>query len=108
MKITKVQLPRTIHEALNQSDWRKVVFYEMSALEKTSTWEIVDLPKDKNMVGCKWIFTIKHRANGSVERLKARLVAKGFTQAYGVDYQETFVAKLNVVRVLLYLATNLD
>ncbi|RVW60561.1 Retrovirus-related Pol polyprotein from transposon RE1 [Vitis vinifera] len=108
MKITKVQLPRTIHEALNQSDWRKVVFYEMSALEKTSTWEIVDLPKDKNMVGCKWIFTIKHRANGSVERLKARLVAKGFTQAYGVDYQETFVAKLNVVRVLLSLAANMD
>ena len=51
MKIAEVQVPRTIHEALNQSDWRKVVFYEMSALEKTSTWEIVDLLKDKNTVG---------------------------------------------------------
>ena len=51
MKIAEVQVPRTIHEALNQSDWRKAVFYEMSALEKTSTWEIVDLLKDKNTVG---------------------------------------------------------
>ena len=51
MKIAEVQVPRTIHEALSQSDWRKAVFYEMSALEKTSTWEIVDLLKDKNTVG---------------------------------------------------------
>ena len=86
MKITEVKVPTTIHEALSQSDWRKAIFYEISALEKTGTWEIVDLPKDKNTVGCKWIFTIKHRADESVERLKARLVAKGFTQAYGVDY----------------------
>ena len=53
MKITEVQVPTTIHEALSQSDWKKAVFYEMSALEKTGTWKIVDLPQDKNKVGCK-------------------------------------------------------
>ena len=61
-------------------------------------------------MGCKWIFTIKYNANGSVNRYKVRLVAKGFTQTYGIDYQETFapVAKLNTIQVLLSLAANLD
>jgi len=55
-------------------------------------------------------FTIKHKADGSVERYKARLVAKGFTKIYEIDYEETFalVAKMNLIRVLLSIAANLD
>jgi len=65
---------------------------EMNALEKNKTWEIVDKPKGKNIVDCKRIFTLKYKADGSLERYKARLVAKGYmyTKAYGIDYQETF------------------
>lgn len=82
----------------------------MSALEKNDTWELMSLPRRKSTVGCKWVFTVKYISNDTIEQYKVRLVVKGFTQIYGVDFQETFapIAKLNTIRVLLSLATNLD
>ncbi|XP_062090436.1 retrovirus-related Pol polyprotein from transposon RE1 isoform X1 [Humulus lupulus] len=108
--LDSVQIPRTIQEALTDPSWKKAIQDEVNALVKNGTWEITKLPTGKKPVGCKWVFTIKHKADGSIERLKARLVAKGFTQSYGIDYQETFapVAKLNTIRVLLSLAANQD
>ncbi|KAJ4700915.1 Retrovirus-related Pol polyprotein from transposon TNT 1-94 [Melia azedarach] len=103
-------VPTNIHEALKHPRWRVAVQEEISALEKNGTWELTKLPHGKSTVGCKWIFTVKYLADGSIDRFKARLVANGFTQTYGVDYQETFapVAKLNTVRVLISLAVNND
>lgn len=81
-KITNLFVPRNIQEALNDSNWKLAVMEEMNALKQSGTWDIVDLPEDKKAVGCKWVFTIKCNADGSIERYKARLVAKGFTQTY--------------------------
>lgn len=109
-RISHLFVPRNIQEALDDPNWKLAVMEEINALRRSGTWEIVDLPKNKKVVGCKWVFTIKCKADGSIERYKARLVAKGFTQTYGIDYQETFapVAKINSIRVLLSLAVNLD
>ena len=103
-------VPRHIHEALDDPNWKVAVMDEMNALKRSGTWELMDLPKEKRTVGCKWVFTVKCKANRSIERYKARLVAKGFTQTYGIDYQETFapVAKINSIKILLSLAVNFN
>ena len=110
LQLSSVSIPSKMQEALTDARWTKAMEEEMAALEKNATWDIVPLPKEKKTVGCRWVFVIKHKADGTIERYKARLVAKGYTQSYGIDYQDTFapVAKLNMVRVLLSLAVNRD
>ncbi|GJY53568.1 ribonuclease H-like domain-containing protein [Tanacetum coccineum] len=75
----------------------------METLNRNQTWEITDLPKGKRPIGCKWIYKIKYKSNGEIERYKARLVAKGFSQREGIDYDETFyhVVKMSTVRCLI-------
>lgn len=109
-KLSADHIPDRVEEALSDPNWTHAIQEEMDALQKNLTWTLVLLPKGKKTIGCRWVFSIKHKANGSIERYKARLVAKGYTQTYGIDYQETFspVAKLNTIRVLLSLAANLE
>lgn len=100
-----------------QIKWIKFFSQKMSQFWFDCCWKsirtfhactIVSFRKKIN-VGCKWLHTIKYKANGSIQCYKARPIAKGYTKTYGFNYQETLilVAKINIAKVLLLLAANL-
>jgi len=82
--------PTCFKQVVGNPKWDNAMDEEMVALDVNATWELVTLPKDKKAIRCKWVYKIKHNANGFVSRYKARLVAKGYAQTYGIDYEETY------------------
>jgi hypothetical protein len=62
---------------------------EIAALERTDTWDLVPCPPCVHLITCKWVYKVKTRSDGSLERYKAHLVARGFQQEQGRDYDET-------------------
>jgi hypothetical protein len=82
---------------------------EYASIMKNDVWEVVPRPEGKSVIGSKWIYKIKHVADGSVEKFKARFVAKGFSQKEGVDYDETFapVARYTSIRAVISIAAEM-
>jgi len=73
-------------QALLHPSWVHAMNAEIEALEQNKTWPLVDIPPNIKPIGCIWVYKLKHRSDGSVERHKVRLVAKGFSQIEGLDY----------------------
>ena len=75
-------------------------------IEKNDTWEMVNRPQHRNIIGVKWVYRTKLNADDSVNKYKAILVVKGYSQVFGVDFSKTFapVAHLDTIRMLLALA----
>jgi hypothetical protein len=98
--------PTCFSNSVKVSEWLNAMQVEFNALLKNCTWSLVPPQAAKNVVGCKWVFKLKRKADGSVERHKARLVAKGFHQHAGLDYGETFslVVKPTTIRTVLSIA----
>ncbi|XP_074299022.1 uncharacterized protein LOC141630030 [Silene latifolia] len=78
--------PRSFREAMKDSRWCDAMNHEIEALIRNGTWQIVGLSKSKIAIGNKWIYKVKLKANGSVERFKARLMVLGNTQEEGIDF----------------------
>ena len=95
--------PTSIEEALEDSDWVMAMQEELNNFTRNEVWVLEAPPKDKNIIGTKWVFRNKQDEHRVVVRNKARLVAKGFSQVEGLDFGETFapVARLEAIRILL-------
>jgi hypothetical protein len=93
---------------LLDSHWKASMDEEYDALIKNNTWHLVPSCHGQNVIDCKWVYKVKRKADGTVDRYKARLVAKGFKQQYGIDYEETFspVVKATTIHVVLSLAVS--
>jgi hypothetical protein len=80
---------------------------EYRSILKNNDWDIVPRPKDKSMVSSKWVYKIKHVADGSVENFKEIFVARGFSHKEGIDYNDNFspVARYTSIRVIIALAS---
>ena len=100
--------PNTLEEALGDAHWRKAMHDEIVAPRKNKTWHLVPPQQGKNLIDCKWVFRIKRKSDGTIDRYKARLVAKGFKQWYGIDYEDTFspVVKAATIRLVLSIAVS--
>ena len=95
--------PRNVKDALDNEILIEAMNEEKEQIEKNQTWTLVPRPKDKNVIGTKWVFRNKLNEDGEVSKNKERLVCKGYSQEEGIDYGETFdpIARLEGVRILL-------
>lgn len=105
--VHRLSEPSSYREAIRDPLWQDAMAEELTALHQTHTWDLVPLPPGKRTIGCRWVYKIKTKSDGSIERNKARLVARGYSQEYGLDYEETFapVAKMTTVRTLIAIAS---
>ena len=98
--------PKNVEEALRDESWITALNDELDQFIRNDVWYLVLRPKDKHVIGTKWIFKNKLDENGNIVRNKARLVAQGYSQIEGIDFEETFapIARLESIRILLAIA----
>ncbi|KAM2303958.1 hypothetical protein ACFXTH_023714 [Malus domestica] len=114
LPVIEDDIPSAYKEAVMSSEcelWKKSMDEEMKSLHKNETWKLVQLPKGKKTIGCKWVYAKKMESLGKDNvRFKARLVAKGYAQKEGIDYNEVFspVVKHSSIRILLALVVQFN
>lgn len=99
--------PLTLSQAMKRPDWNPwedAIAEELKALEAFDTFEVCSLPIDKRPVGCKYVFKIKYKPDGEIDKYKVRLVAQGFLQQEGIDYNEVFAPVVDSTSITLLLA----
>ncbi|KAE8722590.1 hypothetical protein F3Y22_tig00013960pilonHSYRG00315 [Hibiscus syriacus] len=107
---SQISKPQSYSEVVQDPLWVQAMKEEIHALESNKTWSLIPLPPGKFPIGCKWVYRVKYKASGEVERYKARLVAKGYNQQEGIDFVNTFspVVKMVTIRTILALVSTFN
>lgn len=103
-----IPIPANYSEAINSTHhqgWKNAMDDEMNSLIKNEVFEVVTNDSvTKKPVGSRWVFVVKYKKNGEIEKFKARVLAKGFSQVYGIDYTETYCSVVQIMTTRLILA----
>ena len=96
-------------KALSDPKWACAMKEELKSIEKNNTWDLVNLPERKNLIGVRWVYKVKENLKGGIVKHKARLVAKGFWQRECINYDEMFapVARIETIRLVISICGRL-
>ncbi|CAI7761653.1 unnamed protein product [Closterium sp. NIES-53] len=103
--------PATVQQALggeHREKWREAMDKELKALKERNTWKVVPIgvARNKTILTGKWVFRVKTKAYGTIDKFKARWVVRGFDKEHGRDFTETFApfGRQTSLRILLAIA----
>jgi hypothetical protein len=110
-KLGEVPVPNNYDEAMASRfshQWKEAMAREIRELLGRNTWEPVHIPTGRKATQSRWVFAIKYKSDGTIDRFKARFVVKGFSQIPGVDYESSFSSTMRATtfRTLVALAAN--
>lgn len=111
--LAEINVPENYDEAIKSPDseqWERAMYEELDSLNRNHTWQLVELPEGHRAIRNKWIYRVKIKSNGDVDRYKARLVVKGCSQKPGIEFSETYslVTRYDSIRILIATATYKD
>ena len=100
--------PVSFDEAQNSENWMAAIQSKYDVIMKTGTWSLCNLPPSKKAIGTKWVYKLKRKPDGIVDRYKARLVAKGYAQDKCIDFDETFAptCRMTIVHSIYAITTH--
>nr|GEV89157.1 zinc finger, CCHC-type [Tanacetum cinerariifolium] len=109
-EVIKENDPKTFDEAMKSQDvvfWKKEINDEMDSIMGNNTWVLADLPLGFKSLGCKWIFKIKLKVNGTIKKFNVRMFIQGFKQKSRIDYFDTYalVARISTIRLLIAMTS---
>ena len=87
------EIPKNINDVMKhpcKRFWIEAIKTELHSLVSKGVWRVTEIPPNRMLIGCRWVFAIKKKSNGEIERYKARLVAQGYSQEEGIDYDEIY------------------
>jgi len=105
--------PKSLADALKRPDadkWVAAALTEIEAHLQNGTWELAQLPPGKRAIGSQWVFKIKRKPDGAIDKYKGRVVAQGFSQVWGVHYNEVFAstARMAAMHAVIAIAATED